>query len=558
MLAEVKSIENALKQILYGCVEHVHATKAALYLSASHDLNQKLYEIVTSYQYNPADRKLVSANDDLVDRLAVKRSTFYVNSVSADQRFADMLFRQGNERLLVVPLFSRGRLVGFIDMRDKAGKKHFDAPDVTAANAIADQIMQVLAKNKLFGIGGLPLASDPTIPAVMQSGPNLAMPSSTPSADAAMTGTALQPGQFLTPEAIKTIQTARQIMSKRQLAPTAGKHVFGDADLEVVRLLLPAALAIPGAVLACFSAIGHINNPQIIVSIANVTDDAIEKLQSHLLTWLKRHGEPHVTSMRPQLIYPFGGQVVPVSSDAITTMLSAPMIAHSVEGLVLTVAFELFPGAEAERALQIFLRQIEQSVEAAIAASSGRNERQAMAEMLLEPDFQKYPELADHSRHVASIAQRFAQALDLSASQVEIVRLAALVHDIGLRLLDYDRLYKRSALTTEELRGMAEHPLVGAALVEPLLGTDVAQAVLRHHERVDGKGYPSHLTGQQIPLAARIIQIADAWVAMTARQSYQSPIGADEASRRLRQGAGAQFDRDLVAKFLEKREEIVN
>jgi HD superfamily phosphohydrolase YqeK len=556
MLAEVKSIENALKQILYSCVEHVHATKAALYLSASHDLNQKQYEIVTSYQYNPADRKMVSANDDLVDRLAMKRSTFFVNGVSADQRFAEMLFRQGNDRLLVAPLFSRGRLVGFIDMRDKAGKKNFEQPDVTAANAIADQVLQVLAKNKLFGIGGLALSEDPSQPSPLKSAPNLASPSTAPSGQAATTTTALLPGQYLTPDAVKTIQAARQIMSKRQLAPSASKHVFGDADLEVVRLLLPAALAIPGAVLACFSAIGHISNPQVIVSIANVTEDAIEKLQNHVVTWLKRNGEPHLTSMRPQLIYPFGGQVVPVSSEAITTMLSAPMIAHSIEGLVLTVAFERFPGAEAERALQIFLRQIEQSVEAAIAANSGRNERQAMAEVLLEPDFQKYPELADHCRHVASIAQRFAQVLELSASQ-EIVRLAALVHDIGLRLLDYDRLYKRLNLTPEELRGMAEHPLVGAALIEPLLGSDVAQAVLRHHERVDGKGYPSRLSGQQIPLASRIIQIADAWVAMTARQTYQTPISHDEASRRLRQGAGAQFDRDLVAKFLERRDEIV-
>src|ERR1041384_6431618 len=144
MLAEVKSIENTLKQILYGCVEHVHATKAALYLSASHDLNQKQYEIVTSYQYNPADRKTVTANDDLVDRLTVKRSSFFVNSVSSDQRFAEMLFRQGNDRLLATPLFSRGRLVGFIDMRDKAGKKLFDAPDVDAANQIASQMLRLL------------------------------------------------------------------------------------------------------------------------------------------------------------------------------------------------------------------------------------------------------------------------------------------------------------------------------------------------------------------------------------------------------------------------------
>jgi HD superfamily phosphohydrolase YqeK len=553
MLAEVKSLESAFKQILYGCVEHVHATKAALYLSASHDLNQKQYEIVTSYQYNPGDRKLVTANDDLVDRLAVKRSAFYVNSISSDQRFAEMLFRQGNDRFLATPLFSRGRMVGFIDMRDKAGKKPFEPPDVIAANAIADQIMQVLAKNKLFGIGGIALSEDPSRPAPVPEATPL-QPAASPAAPASSDG--LQPGQFLTPEAIKTIRAARQIMSKRQLAGSGNKHVFGNADLEVVRLLLPAALAIPGAVLASFSAIGHIGNPMVICSIANVTDDAVEKLQTHLMTWLKRNGAPHVTAMRPEMIYPFGGQVVPISSDAITTMLSAPMIAHSVEGLVLTVAFERFPGADAERALQIYLRQMEQSVEAAIALNSGRNERQAMAEVLLEPDFQKYPELADHCRHVASIAQRFAQVLELSASQVEIVRLAALVHDVGLRMLDYDRLYKRMNLTAEELRGMAEHPLVGAALVEPLLGSDVAQAVLRHHERVDGKGYPSRLTGQQIPLAARIIQIADAWVAMTARQTYQAPISTDEAVRRLRQGAGSQFDRDLVAKFLERRDEI--
>jgi hypothetical protein len=553
MLQEIKTLESALKQILYGCVEHVHATKAALYLSASHDLNEKKYEIVTSYQYNPAHRKLVTANDDLVDRLAVKRSTFYVNGVASDQRFSDMLFRQGNDRLLAVPIFSRGRLVGFIDMRDKAGKKPFEPVDVNAANTIAEQIQRVLAANKLFGLGGIPLSEDPSKPAPPPATANLVMPSAAPAP-----GTALQPGQFLTIESMKTVQAARQIMSKRQLAPAASKRVLGDADLEIVRLLLPAALAIPGAVMACFSAIGHINNPQAIVSIATVTDDALEVLQNHLRDWLSQHGRPHVTKTQPQLIYPFGGQVVPVSSEAIAMLVSSPISPHAVDGLVLTVAFERAPEPDSERALQMFLRQLEQSVEGALAATSGRNERQAMAEILLEPDFQKYPELADHCRHVASVAQRFAQQLELPAAQVETVRLAALVHDVGLRLLDYERLYNRLNLSAEEMRGLAEHPLVGAALVEPLLGADVAQAVLRHHERVDGKGYPSRLTGNQIPLAARILQIADAWVAMTARQSYQSPIPHDQAAKRLQEGAGSQFDPALVARFLRHREDIVN
>jgi HD superfamily phosphohydrolase YqeK len=554
MLAEVKSIENALKQILYGCVEHVHATKAALYLSSSHDLNEKKYELVTSYQYNSADRKTVTANDDLVDRLAVKRGAFFVNGLASDQRLAEMLFRQGNDRLLVAPIFSRGRLVGFIDMRDKAGKKPFELPDVNAANNIAEQVMQVLASHKLYGLGAIPVAQETPAAAPRLSAPSLVAPQ-TPAKSTVEA--ALLPGQILSDESLRIIEAARQVMSKRQLAPTGSKRVFGDADLEVVRLLLPAALAIPGAVLACFSAVGHIGNPQIIVSIANVTADAMDALQQHQQDWLKRHGQPHVTSMKPQLIYPFGGQVVPVTSEAIAMMISSAVSPHSTEGLVLTVAFERTPGAENERALQIFQRQLEQSVEAAIAANSGRNERQSMAEMLLEPDFQKYPELADHSRQVASVAQRFAQALELPAAQIETVRLAALVHDVGLRLLDYERLYKRLNLTPEEMRGLAEHPLVGAALVEPLLGAEVAQAVLRHHERVDGKGYPSRMSGQQIPLASRILQIADAWVAMTARQSYQSPVSRERAMRQLREGAGTQFDPALVTRFLRSIEDIV-
>jgi hypothetical protein len=551
MLPEVKAIEPQLKQILYGCVEHVQATKAALYLSSSHDLNHKTYELVTSYQYNIANRKTVTANDDLVDRLVVKRSSFYVNGVGADQRFSEMLFRQGNDRLLAAPIFSRGRLVGFIDMRDKAGKKPFETQDVEAAGKIAEELMKLLGAKNLFGFAPISLVQDPS-----QRPANAASSEPLPQV---VTMAAAQPmvprGGQLSAQALAAISAARETMSRRQLHHGGGKHMLTERDLEVVRLLLPATLAIPGAVLGCFSAMGHHNNPQSIVAIATVTDDAMELLQAHIQEWLKKSNQPAAVG-RPQLIYPFGGQVVPVSAAAISTILSAPVNAQSVEGLVLTVAFERTPEAQAQRALHIFLRQIEQSVEAAIAAGAGRNDRQSIAEKLLEPDFQKYPDLMEHSRQVANIAQRFAIALELSPAQVETVRLAALVHDVGMRLLDYERIYRRPNLTAEELRGLAEHPIVGAALVEPLLGPEVAQAVLRHHERVDGKGYPSRMTGQQIPLASRILQIADAWVAMTSSGTYQPAIAREDAVARMREGAGSQFDEQLVSRFLKILVEI--
>ncbi|HKR65812.1 MAG TPA: HD domain-containing phosphohydrolase [Thermoanaerobaculia bacterium] len=544
MLPELKSIEAQLKQVLYGCVEHVQATKAALYLSSTHDLSQKTYEIVTSYQFNAADRKTVTGNDDLVDRLHVKRDPFIVNGLGADQRLAEILFRQGTDRLLATPLFSRGRLVGFIDMRDKAGKKPFEPNDVNAARNIADQMLKVLAANKLFGLAPIALVDEPVAP-------------STPAPTAApmIAPPPISRGQFFSNEALKAVESARQLMAKRQLVQqSVNKHVLSDDDLEPVRLLLPAALAIPGAVLACFSAIGHINNPQLVVATSTVTDAAMEKLQTHLETWLKRTNQLRPVT-HPQVSYPFAMNAPPLVNLA--PIVSAPVTVQSIEGLVLTFAFERPPDVVAQRALKRFLRQLELAMESAIASASSRKDRDAIAEYLLEPDFQKFPDLVEHSREVSVLAQKLARLMELPPAQVETVRLAALVHDAGLRLLDHERLHKRLTLTTEELRGIAEHPVVGAALVEPLLGADVAQAVLRHHERVDGKGYPSRMSGQQIPIASRILQVADAWIAMTARHSYQVPISRDEATKRLREGAGTQFDAAIVERFLRALPELI-
>ena len=546
MIPEVKSLESKLKQILYGCVEHVQATKAALYLSASPDLNDKRYELVTSYQYNAVDRNVVTAADDLVDRLSVKRSPFYVNGLASDQRFAEILFRQGTDRLLVAPLFSRGRLVGFIDMRDKAGRKPFDAPDVQAASTIAEQMLQVLTQNKLYGLAPLTLSEEPerqeesSLPNLVRATP--------PQPHAAQL---IPAADVFSPEALRAIEAARQYMSKRQLATTASpaRRTVGEADLDALRLLTPAVLAIPGVAVAALSVLGRPANPLTVMAVAPLADDAFDALNTHLNALLKRANQPHGISGRREVLHPFAPHSMPVTSAGITAIVSAPLNQQLVDGLVLTVIFERTAEADANRLLHSFVKSVEPLIDSALSTTSGRSDRQAIAERLLEPDFSRYPDLVDHSREVSAVAQRFARVLELSPAQVETVRIAAFVHDVGLRLLDYERLYRKPNLTPEEMRGLAEHPVIGAALTEPLLGADVAQAVLRHHERVDGKGYPSRLAGAQIPLASRIIQIADAWVAMTARNSYRPSVSRDHALGHLRNGAGSQFDPSLVERF---------
>ncbi len=558
MLADIKALEPQLKEILYKCLEEVQATKAALYLSSSLDLNSKKFELITSYQYVVTDRRQVGATDDLVDRLIVRRDAFVVNGLNADPRFAEMLFRQDTDRLLAVPLFTRGRLVGFIDMRDKAGRKPFEPADIDAARRIATDVLALLGSKSLFGVGPIALVEEPAStsflvipPAANRTAPPVGQQPLAPAARP-LPPQAGQPleGQAISPAAAAVVEAARQYISRRQMAQFIGKPVLSESDLDIVRTILPAALAIPGAVLASFSAVGHQNNPQLIVSLGHVSDDFAAALQVHLEGFVKRMNLPWMI-VRPHLTLPFGERAEPVVAANVVSVLSAPVNPHSLDGLVLTVAFEQAPDAMAHHALQLYLREIESAVESAVTSNHGRSDRQAVAEKLVEPDFQKYPDLAEHSRQVAALSQRFARLLELPTSQVENIRLAAIVHDVGFRLLDYDRLYKKQRLTAPELRAMADHPVIGAALVEPLLGAEIAAAVLRHHERVDGNGYPSKLTGNQIPIAARIIQICDAWVAMVSEQSYQSQVGREEAIAEIRSGAGTQFDEALALKFVE-------
>jgi hypothetical protein len=551
MLDEIRLLEPQLKQIVYGCVEHVQATKAALYLSASLDLNEKIYEMATGYQFNDPMRRTVKANDDLVDRLIVKRNAFFVNGLAADQRLSEMLFRQGTDRLLATPLFSRGRLLGFLDLRDKAAKKPFENPDLEAARRIADQIVDLLSSKNLFGLAPIPLSAAPDVPSPRINTP---MPFSA-AAPLAPPPVMSEPQSELSQAARKAIEGARETMSRKQhAAATATKRLINDEDLDGARLILPAALAIPGALLAVLTATRNVKEAQTVIAAAGMTADANEALQKHIRGWLERANQPQLNVWNPRIVYPFGAQGENVTAARIGALVSAPVHAHNVEGLVVfTVALSQPPDAAGQKSLRVLLRQIEQSID---SATGGARDRQRIAEKLLEPDFQRYPDLVDHCREVSTLAQRFATSLELPAAQIETVRLAALVHDVGLRLIDYDRLYRRAKLQPEELRAMAEHPIIGAAIVEPLLGGEIAQAVLRHHERVDGRGYPSRLSGTAIPLASRVIQICDAFVAMSSRRSYQPAMSAQDARKRLLEGAGTQFDEALLQKFLRALPEI--
>jgi HD-GYP domain-containing protein (c-di-GMP phosphodiesterase class II) len=175
--------------------------------------------------------------------------------------------------------------------------------------------------------------------------------------------------------------------------------------------------------------------------------------------------------------------------------------------------------------------------------------RMRIAEKLLEPDFSKFPELRAHTDSVLARVEAFGRFLGLSPQDTETLRVLTIVHDVGMRLLDYDRLYRKENPSHDELGILKEHPVVGAALVEPLLGREIARAVLSHHERFEGGGYPNGIRGTDIPLPSRILQICDVYEAMTAKDNYQVPLTHEAAMAVIIRGAGTQFDGDLVMRF---------
>lgn len=164
-----------------------------------------------------------------------------------------------------------------------------------------------------------------------------------------------------------------------------------------------------------------------------------------------------------------------------------------------------------------------------------------------------------HIQRVSDYAALLARSLNLPPGEVELIRLASPLHDVGKIGIPDHILRKRGVLTDEERELMEQHTLIGAHLLQ---GTTaevlrVAEVVARtHHERWDGSGYPNKLAGEQIPLWGRICAVADVFDALTTDRPYRKALSNSAAFEILRSGRGKHFAPDLVDLFLEQAEEL--
>lgn len=140
--------------------------------------------------------------------------------------------------------------------------------------------------------------------------------------------------------------------------------------------------------------------------------------------------------------------------------------------------------------------------------------------------------------------------MGLSDSEQDLVYLCGLVHDIGKIGLPVGLLEKSGPLTLDERRQMERHSEIGERILRNVDDyAEIADVVRHHHERVDGRGYPDHLSGEEIPLLSRIIAVADAYNAMTSDRPYRDALPSRVARLRLAQAVESQFDTSVVAAF---------
>lgn len=160
-----------------------------------------------------------------------------------------------------------------------------------------------------------------------------------------------------------------------------------------------------------------------------------------------------------------------------------------------------------------------------------------------------------HCLRVGEYSRQLAKSIGLNEYQQKIAQFSGILHDVGKMGVDYSIIHKPGKLDHEEFQKMKEHPVLSEEIVKPLASHEFIQQVLpgvrSHHERVDGCGYPDGLSGDEIPLVARLILVVDTLDAMGSDRAYRKGLPLEMIYKELKKFSGSQFDEQLVRTFLE-------
>lgn len=225
---------------------------------------------------------------------------------------------------------------------------------------------------------------------------------------------------------------------------------------------------------------------------------------------------------------------------------------ENVNSIELSISFGLCVKTSADQNIVDVMRESENDMYRSKARENERS-RNDIINAVIDALFKKDPVEEKHARRVCTLCKKTAEALGCSEEEIRRMALAGLMHDIGKVAISVLVLEKSTPLTDEEWKEIRKHSTTGYKVVGSAKDMmDIGNAILSHHEREDGKGYPRGINSKEVPLAAKVIAIADSFDAMTNQTAYRNKMGINEAIEEIRRNEGSQFDTEIAELFIEK------
>jgi len=228
-------------------------------------------------------------------------------------------------------------------------------------------------------------------------------------------------------------------------------------------------------------------------------------------------------------------------TDTLSRLLwtASPLANHDAEKMFFFIGGETLP------------EQPEKKRKKALTPAEARKIREEVAKLLFEASEKCDPETAKHALRSMFFAERLAREVGLSDSKIENLKTASLLHDLGKLAVDPGILFKKGKLTNEEFAHIKKHLIWGADLLRRMHFLDDIVAIMcSHHENYDGRGYPEGIAGENIPLEARILSVADIYEALTADRPYREAFSPEEAVAIMEYERGHKLDPKLTDIFL--------
>jgi len=548
-------------------------SKAAFYTL---DPAQSVFCLKAQFGFTRTDHlaERLGRNDTVVNYVYEHREPTFLNNVNKAGKLTELMVQATSTRMLLAPLYLDGRIMGLVDVREKAGRLGFTQDDIVEISDLLRRFAIELRRIADARGGASIILSEPA-PEIERSLDRVVTVTAPPSSLERTSGFSTaqlstsgpfrragalpaesdgESGNQLPNAVARTLRFVEDTLA-RSSPPKAAAAAGGwltPHEAEFIGLYLPTCLSYEEVEVAAVSSFVPGGASITIAARRPLDPDLAPALLENLEKIFAKTAVPFPFASDPswRSLETPNAEAPPLHRAEIVSIQSS-VLDSSAEGVVLfSLLFRHGPNPgvrESLRAAHVVLRNV---LSGNRSEARFREAYRGLVNKILEPGLQKRTALRTHCFNVGRMARKLAAQLGVPPMEVEQITVAGILHDVGMRELSYDSLYAKRTLTDEELSLLRQHPRVGAYLVEDIPWPyPIAPLIKHHHERWDGGGYPDEIRGDEIPLGSRIIHLCEAFDAMTSPTSYRSVLSDDQAIDILESKAGTQFDPELTPEF---------